>query len=123
LNGLIVAALNGGPLLLWLLLSNARDRRRDRAAIVVRRVCEAPALRGRIRLSVRARPLSRRTVVVLDMSECCADEVWSTMCRLAGVLPHDVALAIEIRLKGATPVTITIGRPAGLVRWRLVAIG
>src|SRR5712691_7120784 len=104
----MVVALNGGPIMLWLLLLNARDRRRDRAAIAVRRVCEAPSLRGWVGLNVRASLLSRRTAVVLDMSECGADVVWSTIYRLADVLPHDVTLAIETRLDGALPVTITL---------------
>jgi hypothetical protein len=111
LNGLMVVSLSAGPTTLWLVLLNARDRRRDRVAILVRRTCETPSLRGRVAMTIRAPLLSRRIAVVLDMSECCVNEVWSAACRLADVLPYDVALAIETRLDGAVPVAVVLGRP------------
>ena len=110
LNGLMVVSLSAGPVALWLLLLNARDRRSDSVAILVRRICEAPSLRGRVAMTVRAPLLSRRIAVVLDMSECCTEDVWSTACGLAGVLPYHVALAIETRLDGVVPVAVVLGR-------------
>ncbi len=115
LNGLMVVSLSAGPVAFWLVLLNARDRRRDRVAVLVLQGYEATSLRGRVAMTIRAPLLSRRIAVVLDMSECCAKDVLSAMCQLAAVLPHDVALAIETRLDGALPVTIICGRPPGLV--------
>ena len=117
----MVVSLIAGPVALWLVLLNARDRRRDRLAIVVRRVFETPYLRGRVAMTIRAPLLSCRIAVVLDMSECHAEEVWSTACGLADVLPYHVALAIETRLDGAVPVAVVLGRPPKRVPPRLIA--
>jgi hypothetical protein len=104
-------------------LLNARDRRRDRTASVVRCACETPALRGLIALRVRAPLLSSRTVAVLDMSACAAANVWPTVRRLADILPVDVGLVIEtcldrgpaVSLPGSQPATRTYRRWLGLV--------
>src|SRR5215831_17406280 len=117
----MVVSLSAGPVALWLAVLNARDRRRDRLAILVRRVCETQPLRGRVAMTIRAPLLSRRIAVVLDMSECDAEEVWSTACRLADVLPYHVVLAIATRLDGAVPVAVVLGRPPTRVPPRLIA--
>ena len=95
-----------------LVLLNARDRRRDRAAAVLG-ACATAAQRGGLALHVRAPLLSKRTVAVLDMSACGAGEGWSLMCRLADVLPPDVGLVIDTRLHDQRPVTVTLRRSAG----------
>jgi hypothetical protein len=109
-RGLIVLTVVAGFYALVLVLLNARDRRRDRAVAHVLGACER-SLRSQVALQVRASLLSRRTVAVLDMSDC-RGAVWSTMRRLADVLPPDVALVIVTRLDGALPVTVTMRRPA-----------
>jgi hypothetical protein len=111
-RGLIVLTIVAGFYALVLVLLNARDRRRDRAVALVLGACER-SLRSQVALQVCAPLLSRRTVAVLDMSDCRGD-VWSTMRRLADVLPPDVALVIVTRLDGALPVTVTMRRPAAL---------
>lgn len=106
----MVFAIVVGPFALVLGLLNARDRRRDRTVSVVLGACDR-AWRSGVALQVRAPLLSRRTVAVLDMSDC-GGQVWPTMRRLADVLPPDVSLVIVTRLDGALPVTVTLRRPA-----------
>jgi hypothetical protein len=112
-TALIVLAMAVGPTALMLALLNARDRRRDRAAEIVLGACNRRLL-SQVALQVRAPLLSRRTVAVLDMSEC-DSEVWPTMRRLAGVLPPDVALVVVTRLGGALPFTVTLRRTVALL--------
>jgi len=114
MNGFLFLGLGALTLTLFLALLNARDRRRDRAAATVLGACATPSLRGLVALRVHAPLLSRHTTVVLDMSACSPDEVWSTMRRLASVLPPDIALTIEAPLDRTRPVSLTLRRPLGI---------
>jgi hypothetical protein len=115
---IIILAIAVGPTALMLALLNAQDCRRDRTASIVLGACNRSLL-SQVALQVRAPLLSRRTVAVLDMSEC-DGEVWPTMRRLAGVMPPDVALVVVTRLDGAWPVTLTLRpeTPRGLRQGR-----
>ena len=96
---------------LVLTLLNARDRRRDRAAVVVLWACATAPLRGLIAVRVRAPLLSRRTVAFLDMPACVAADAWPTMRRLADVLPPDIGLVIETCLDRRLNVSLPAGHP------------
>jgi hypothetical protein len=114
----IFLALELGLVALVLVLLNARDRRRDRTAAVVLEMCPMQFRRGGLALRVRAPLCSRRTVAVLDMSECGADEAWSLMSQLAYVLPPDIVLVIDTRLDGPRSIAVTLTRPRGTQRAR-----
>ncbi len=113
-NGLLAVGLGALALTIFLALLNARDRRRDHAAATVLSACATPSLRGLVTVRVHAPLLSRHTIVILDMSACSTDEVWSTMRRLASALPPDIALTIEAPLDRTRPVSLTLKRPLGI---------
>jgi hypothetical protein len=56
------------------------------------------SLRGSVALNAQAPLLSRRVVVMLDMSDCEQGNVWAAIRRLADALPPDVALVIGTQL-------------------------
>ena len=111
--GLVIVGLAIGPVALVLLLLNARDRRRDRAASVILGACNTPSLRGWVSLRVRASLLSRRAVACLDIPAGAADEVWPTIRRLAASLPPGLTLVVDTRLAGALPVIVTLRQTPG----------
>jgi hypothetical protein len=106
---------------LVLVLLNARDRRRNRAIARVLDVLDAcpRSLRASIALHARAPLLSRRVVVVLDMSDCERGEVWAAVRPLADALSPHAALVIRTRLDPTLPVAVSVrvrgrGDPATL---------
>ena len=113
MNDLLWIALGAFGLALFLGLLNARDRRRDRTIAAVLGACATPGLRGLVAARVHAPFLSRRTVVVLDMSACGVDEIWQAMRRLSHVLPPDIAVIIDTPLDRTLPVIVTLRRSLG----------
>ena len=99
-----------GAILLVLMLSNARDRRRVRAAGIVLDACSTPLRRGWLSFRVRAPLWSRRTVAVVDVSGCDAEAVWPTVRHLVAVLPPDITLAVEMYRDGALSTAVTLRR-------------
>ena len=96
MNGLWFIALELGAVGLVLVLLNARDRRRDRAVAAVLEACPR-RLRGAIALHARARWLSRRVVVALDMP-CCDDvEARAVVRPLAAMLQPGITLVLGVR--------------------------
>ena len=93
---------------LVLVLLNARDGRRQRALALVLDACP-PTLHSSIALHARARLLSRRVTMVLDVADSERADVLAALTPLAGALPPHVALVIGARLD-LTPSAITGAR-------------
>ena len=103
-------ALELGAIFLVLIVLNARDRRRARAAGIVLGACATPLRGGGLSLRVRAPLLSRRTIALVDVSGCDAETVWPTVRHLVAVLPPDITLAVELCRDGAPSTTVTLRR-------------
>jgi hypothetical protein len=112
MNGLGFVVLEVAVVALVLALLNLRDRRRARAIAAVFCACPA-ALRGSIALHARASLLSRRVVLVLDMSTCDHGDVWSVVRRLAEARPPAVTLVVATRLGPALPVAVSVPARGG----------
>ena len=107
MNGLGFVGLELSVIALVLALLNARDRRRARAITAV--LCACPAiLRRSIALHARGSLLSRRVVLMLDLSDCDDDDVWAAVRRLAESRPPAVTLVVAARLGPALPVAVSV---------------
>jgi len=104
-----------GLLMLTFALLNARDRRRDCAIAAVAAACPR-SMRGMLAVHARARVLSRRVVVTVDLSDCDLHEVWTVVRPLAEALPRRVALVIGTRVDDTVPVTLGVTLPAVATR-------
>ena len=97
MSGLGFVVLEIALVALVLVLLNARDGRRQRALALVLDACP-PTLRSSIALNARARLLSPRVTVVLDVADSERADVLAALTPLAGALPPHVALVIGARL-------------------------
>ena len=107
MSGFAFMALELALVALPLVLLNARDRRRDRAVAAVLDACPR-SLRAAIALRTRASLLSRRVVVVLDMSDCDRGDVWAALRPLADALPANVALVIGARVDPTLRIAVSV---------------
>jgi hypothetical protein len=121
MSGLWFIVLEIGLVALVLVLLNARDRRRDRAIALVLDVLDTwpRPLRTSITLHARARLLSRRVVVALDMADCERADVLAAVRPLAEALPPHIGLVIGARLDRTLSVAVSVvargrGTPAPL---------
>ena len=92
--GLAVAVGPLGLLVLWVVLLNRRDRRRDALEAIVGACSAALGLRGAFAVHARVGTLLGGSRVVLDMRLCDAAEVWQVLERLPPQLPPRAALWI-----------------------------
>ncbi len=83
-----------GPVLLWLILLNRRDRRQDRLLGSVLAQLSSPELRGRVAVRVRSGVLSPRSVVTLHVLAYSRSEIWEIMTRLSQCLSPHVKLEV-----------------------------
>ncbi|PYM18445.1 MAG: hypothetical protein DMD78_27620 [Candidatus Rokuibacteriota bacterium] len=100
MSGLGFVALEIALIALVLVLLNARDRRRERALALVLDVLDTcpRTLLSSMALHARARLLSRRVTVTLDMTDWARADILAALTPLAGALPPHVALVIGARL-------------------------
>jgi len=83
-----------GPVLLVLILCNARDRRHGLLAAIVQRELNVPALRGLT--TVRMQGLFPHTdKVSVELWQCSRDQVWDIMERLTARLPSWVQVEVN----------------------------
>src|SRR5262249_25523122 len=86
-----------GPLVLmvlWMVLLNRRDRRRDALEGTVGACCAELGLRGAFAVHAHVPTVLRRVRVVLDMRLCATAEVWQVIERLPPRLPRGAQLWI-----------------------------
>jgi hypothetical protein len=106
-----------GPVIVWLILLNLRDRRISQLRLTVSEPLASADLRGRIASQVRCAMFSRRCTVVVDTLDCTHHEVWDIFTRVASRLPPCVRFlvhgAVGQQLAGQlTLETVTKGLPA-----------
>ena len=102
-----------GVVALVLVLLNARDRRRDRAAGAVIGACPA-TLRESVAVRARASLLGRGAVVTLDLTACEDHHVWSVVRQVTSALPEHTTLVVRTRVGPSPPAAITV-HPVGAV--------
>ena len=83
-----------GPVLLWLILLNRRDRRQDRLLGTVLDQIRSRELRGRVAVRVRSGVLWPRSVATVHVLTHSPNEVWDLMTRLAQCLSPHVRLEV-----------------------------
>jgi hypothetical protein len=87
-----------GPMLVWLILLNLRDRRISRLRLAVAEPLAAADLRGRVAVRVRCAMFSRRNMVIVDALACTHHEVWDIFTRVTSRLPPYVRLLVHAAL-------------------------
>jgi hypothetical protein len=112
MNGLVFLGLVLAVVTLVLMLLNARDRRRAGAIAAVLGACPA-GLRGSIALHGRGSLLSRRVMLILDLSDCDDGDVWPAVRVLAAARPPRVALVVATRLGATLPVAVRVPARGG----------
>jgi hypothetical protein len=84
-----------GPVLVWLILLNLRDRRISQLRLTVSEPLAAADLRGRIAVQVRSAVFSRSNTVIVDALAGTHDEVWDIFIRVASRLPPCVRFLVH----------------------------
>lgn len=101
-------ALTAGPVVVWAILLNLRDRRQARLLGAVLAQVASPELRGRVAIRVRSGVLSPSSVITLDMSACSHEEIWDTIVRLSQSFPPPVRLVVDGMTNRQLSVTLTV---------------
>jgi len=83
-----------GPVVGWMLLLNARDRRRE-ALLGTMWVLASRDLRPSIAIQVQVNVLSRRAIVAVDMRDCTRNQIWDAVVRWCAGLPPGVGLCVN----------------------------
>jgi hypothetical protein len=93
---LVVGVVNiFGPVLVWLILVNLRDRRASRLRLTVSEELASADLRGRIAVQVRCAVVLQSDTVIVDVLACTHHEVWGIFTRVASRLPPRVRFLIH----------------------------
>jgi len=95
LRSVVSATIIFGPVLVWLILLNLRDRRTARLRLGVYEPLASAELRGRIAVKVRCGVFSRSSTVIVDTLACTHHEVWEIFTRVALRLPPYVRLLVH----------------------------
>lgn len=83
-----------GPVVGWMLLLNARDRRR--ATLLDTMWSLVPReLRPSLAIQVQVSLLWRRSIVAVDMRDCTRNEIWDAVVRWCAGLPPGVGLCVN----------------------------
>lgn len=97
---IIVTTLFAGIPILWAILLNARDRRRNRLRELVLDGVRSRGLRGRIAVEVRCPVLLPRGAVRIRVLGSSPHEMWDIVNRLADRLASRVRLEVTGRVDG-----------------------
>jgi hypothetical protein len=121
LDVLFGVSLTIGLVVLSMLLLTFRDRRASRAqAYVLERTWSRETM-GLIGMRVICGPLSRRSLVILDVLPCPREQLWLLLEGVAVGRPRGVEILIHATLNGR-PLTIRTGsEPAPLSGWQVGA--
>jgi hypothetical protein len=95
LRSVVSATVIFGPVLVWLILLNLRDRRTARLRLAVSEPLASAELRGRIAVQVRCAVFARSSTVIVDALACTHHEVWEIFTRAASRLPPCVRLLVH----------------------------
>lgn len=90
--GFIIAA---GPVIVLLLILNARDRRESTLRRIIYEQLRSPDLRGLFTFRIRHGLLPGKSTVVVDLWECSKEQIWDTTTRLSMRLPPEVRLVVN----------------------------
>jgi hypothetical protein len=84
-----------GPMVVWLILLNLRDRRISQLRLTVSEPLAAAELRGRIAVQVRSTLFSHNSTVIIDALASSHHEVWDIFTRVASRLPPCVRFLVH----------------------------
>jgi hypothetical protein len=84
-----------GPVIVWLILLNRRDRRLSQLRLTVSEPLAAAELRGLIALQVRCAVFSGHSTVIVNTLACTPHEVWDIFTRVASRLPPCVRFLVH----------------------------
>jgi hypothetical protein len=126
LRSVVSVSIIFGPVFVWLILLNLRDRRIAQLRLAVSEPLASAELRGRIAVQVRGAVLSRSSTVIVDALACTHHELWEIFTRVASRLPPCVRLLVHGAVghqfaRRFTLETVTRRLPARRPRASLVA--
>lgn len=84
-----------GPLIVLILILEARDRRESKLYGIILKQLNSPGLRGLFSFRVRLGLLFRRDIVILDLWGCSSEQIWGTTVPLSMSLPPEVRLVVN----------------------------
>jgi|GEM_PF-2969592 len=104
-----------GPVALFLMLMNARDRRESRLFTTVILEMNRPRLRGNFTVKVRSWPIVGSSVMI-HLYDCSREQVWNVIEDVSTKLPADVRLEVngitDCRANSTWKLTVKRGIPA-----------
>ena len=84
-----------GPVIVLLLILNARDRRESTLRGIVFEQLRSPDLRGLFTFRIRHALFLGSSVVIVNLWDCSKEQIWDTTTRLSISLPSEVRLIIS----------------------------
>jgi hypothetical protein len=84
-----------GPVIVLLLILNARDRRESTLRGIVFEQLRSPDIRGLFTLRIRHALFLGSSVVIVNLWDCSKEQIWDTTTRLSISLPSEVRLIIS----------------------------
>jgi hypothetical protein len=84
-----------GPLIIMLMLLEARDRRESSLYGIILKRLSSPNLRGLFSFRIRHGLLSGRNTVIVDLWGCSSEQIWDTTMLLSMSLPPEVRLVVN----------------------------
>jgi hypothetical protein len=84
-----------GPLIVLVLILEARDRRESKLCGIILKQLNSPNLRGLFSFRIRHGLFFRRDIVILDLWGCSSEQLWDTTVQLSMSLPPEVRLVVN----------------------------
>jgi hypothetical protein len=92
LAGFMIAT---GPVIILLLILNARDRRESTLRFIVLKQLSSPNLKGLFSFRIRRGSLLGRNTVTLNLEESSREQIWDTTMHLSMNLPPEARLVVN----------------------------
>jgi hypothetical protein len=107
-----------GPVLVWLILLNLRDRRASQLRLTVSEQLASADLRGRVAVQVQCAVWPRSSMVIVDVLACTYHEVWDAFARVTSCLPPRVRFLIHGAVGRQFTGRLSLETMAGDLPWR-----